>query len=53
MQLFLQIASNKWEQKHLTPINNDHTNVIKVWEDYTEFDTEVNTKSKERQQLVC
>ena len=35
-------------------INNDHTNVIKVWEYYTEFDTEeINTKSKERQQLVC
>ena len=34
-------------------INNDHTNVIKVWGDYTEFETEeVNTKSKERKQLV-
>ena len=28
-------------------INNDHTNVKKVWEDYTEFDTEeVNKKGK-------
>ena len=42
--LFLQIVSNKWEQKYRVPdtyyINNDYRNVIKVHEDYIEFNTE-------------
>ena len=46
----LQIFSDKWEQKNRVPdacyINNDHTNLIKVCEDYFEFDTEQDRKHK-------
>ena len=42
--LFLQIVSNKWEQKQRVPdtyyITNHYRNVIKIHEDYIEFNTE-------------
>ena len=54
--LFLQIVSNKWEQKHRVPDTHKHwlCKCCKVDEDYIEFDTQQaeNIKRAESQKMV-
>ena len=55
--LFLQLVTNKWEHFLRVPdtcgISNDYTNIIKVYENYIEFNTEqVDNRSIEIPKLV-
>ena len=44
IEFFQKIVSKKWEQKHKLYdtyyTNNDNTKLVKVYEDYIEFDAE-------------
>ena len=54
--LFLQIVSNKWEQKCRVPdtyyINNGYTNLLIVYEEYIDFDTEQAGNTQKGKKIV-